>query len=49
MKLIDFGLSDYAKGDGAHSFRGTEGYMAPEIHLSNIYNAKQPISLHLAL
>lgn len=41
MKLIDFGLAHGVKSNGVDQYRkclGTYGYMAPEVHQSEVYN-----------
>ena len=52
IKLIDFGLSHAIQNKGFGAYRkllGTYGYMAPEIHNSEIYNIKKSDLFSLAV
>lgn len=52
MKIIDFGLSHQIKNGGHSMYRkllGTYGYMAPEVHKSDVYNIKQADLFSLAV
>ena len=37
IRLIDFGVAAYCRGVTLTSYVGTDGYMAPEIHLNQKY------------
>jgi len=52
IKVIDFGLSHKIQNQGFGTYRkllGTYGYMAPEIHKSEIYNIKKTDLFSLAV
>ena len=52
IKIIDFGLSHSIQNKGFGAYRkllGTYGYMAPEIHKSEIYNIKKTDLFSLAV
>jgi len=52
IKVIDFGLSHSIQNKGFGTYRkllGTYGYMAPEVHKSQIYNIKKSDLFSLAV